>query len=83
MRCIRLRLGRKSSTQYFSCSGGPGGEPIKSVLCHIVRSGASGAQNVGVLFSYSGGSDVDPRKSVIGHFTLNLCFCMRRELWLT
>jgi hypothetical protein len=50
------------------CLGSRHGElvflhPVRSV-CHIVRSGVFGAQNVCVLFSCSGGPDVDPRKSV-------------------
>jgi hypothetical protein len=36
MWCILLHLVCEMSTHYFSCSGGPGGVSIKSVLGHIM-----------------------------------------------
>jgi hypothetical protein len=61
-----VRPGRKTSTHYFSCSGGPGADPTKSTFemshrtCvfasrapstgHIVRSGVSWVRNIDALF---------------------------------
>jgi hypothetical protein len=50
---------------------------------HVVLSGVSGARNVITLFSYSGWTGTDLTKSTPAHVTLNLCFCIRCDLWVT
>jgi hypothetical protein len=50
---------------------------------HVVHSGASGKQNVNVLFFMLGGTDTDSIKSVSGHVTLNLCFCIWWDMQVT
>jgi hypothetical protein len=34
-------------------------------------------------FSSLGGPGADPTKSTLGHATLNLCFCIIYDLWVT
>jgi hypothetical protein len=50
---------------------------------YVVHSDAPGARNGNALFSYSGGTGIDMTKSAPGHITLNLCFCIRLDLWVT
>jgi hypothetical protein len=56
--------------------------PVGSVS-HIVHSGASAAQNVEEVFFTIGGPGAVSIKKVMGHVTPNLCFCIRRDRWVT
>jgi hypothetical protein len=90
--CIALCPARKTSTHYFSCSGG--------TVVHCVL---SGARNIDALFFMLGwdwyefeksaprqvtltlclASIMDSRKSTMGHVTPNLCFCIWSDLRVT
>jgi hypothetical protein len=85
-------------THYFSCSGGPGAVSIKSVpghyaelmflhpvgsAGHVVLFGASRARNVIALFFILEKNRYGFNKKCVGHITLNLCFCIRWDLWVT
>jgi hypothetical protein len=50
---------------------------------HVMHSGASEARKVDALFFMLSGTGVDLIKSALGHITLNLCFCIRWDLWVT
>jgi hypothetical protein len=50
---------------------------------HLVYSSASGARNVDALFSCSGWPGASSFKSMSGHITLNLCFCILWDMWVT
>jgi hypothetical protein len=50
---------------------------------HVVNSRLSGARNVDILFLCSGGSGAVSIKRSRGHVTMNLCFCMQWDLWVT
>jgi hypothetical protein len=88
--CIPLHPELKTSTHYFSCSGGPGAVSIKSTERHVTSSlcfyirwdlrvidcilGSLGREMSVHYFSCSGGPDVVSPKSASTHVTPNLCF---------
>jgi hypothetical protein len=91
--CISMRPGLKTSTQYFSCSGGPNAVSIKSLLGNVMLNicfhtrcvlGVTwcipmclGHEKRRHYFSCSGGTGTDSTKSPMGHVIPNLCFCIR------
>jgi hypothetical protein len=52
-------------------------------MAHVVHSGASGARNVNTLFFMLSGTSTDLTKGVLGHITLNFCFYIHWDLWVT
>jgi hypothetical protein len=52
--CILVRLHRKISMHYFSCSGGPGMDSTKIAMGDALHSRAFGPQNVDELFFMPG-----------------------------
>jgi hypothetical protein len=50
---------------------------------HVLHSGVSGCEASGHYFSRSGGPGAVSIKSASGHLTLNLCFCIHWDLWVT
>jgi hypothetical protein len=50
---------------------------------HRVHSGACGLQNIDALFFSLGWTRCCFYKNVHGHIALNLCFCIRWDLWVT
>jgi hypothetical protein len=91
--------GCKTSTNYFSCSGGPGVDSIKRTLGHITLNlcfyiwwALWVAQCIPVrprcetlmhYFSYSGGPGAVFLKRAPGHVTPNLCFGIQWDLRVT
>jgi hypothetical protein len=66
--------GTRYAELVFFASGGIG---------HVVHSGASGRRISTHYFSCSSGPGAVSIKSVLGHITLNLCVCIRWNLWVT
>jgi hypothetical protein len=50
---------------------------------HVVHFGASRAQNVIALFFLLKKNRYGFNKMCVKHITLNLCFCIRWDLWVT
>jgi hypothetical protein len=56
--------------------------PLGSVG-HVVGSLMSGVQNIDALFSCLDDPGAERTNSASGHVMLNLCFCIRYNLWMT
>jgi hypothetical protein len=75
--------GHETSTQYFSCTGGPGAVSTKNIIGsvgHIVHPCAYGRKMSMHYFSCSCGTGTISIKSAPRHITPNLCFCIRCDL---